>query len=134
MRTRIFWGLLILLVFLLGSPVSGVGQDQAGAAPQAEKQAPPAEKPALPDPKAVLQQMCDFLKNQPQFSFKAEVTNDQVYQGGKKLQYGQEVQAFFRRPDNSNFPFIDNSYSVTHFVGFFHIMSRKKDSGTHRVT
>ena len=106
MRTRIFWGLLILLVFLLGSPVSGVGQDkapapapQAGAALQAEKQAPPAEKPALPDPKAVLQQMCDFLKNQPQFSFKAEVTNDQVYQGGKKLQYGQEVEAFFRRPD-----------------------------------
>jgi hypothetical protein len=99
MRTRIFWGLSILLVFLLGSPVFGVAQEKAPAqAPQAGA-APQAEKPAVPDPKEVLQQMCAFLKNQPQFSFKAEVTNDEVYQGGKKLQYGQEIEAFFRRPD-----------------------------------
>jgi hypothetical protein len=93
MRTRIFWGLSILLVFLMGSPVSGAGQEKAPAP------APQAAKPAAPDPKEVLRKMCDFLKNQPQFSFKADVTNDQVYQGGKKLQFGQEVEAFFRRPD-----------------------------------
>ena len=43
--------------------------------------------------------MCDFLKNQPQFSFKAEVTDDRVYAGDRKLQYGLDVEAFFRRPD-----------------------------------
>ena len=43
--------------------------------------------------------MCAFLKNQPQFSFKAEVDDDQVYAGGRKLQYGQEIMASFRRPD-----------------------------------
>ena len=38
-------------------------------------------------------------ENQPQFSFKAEVTDDRVYAGDRKLQYGLDVEAFFRRPD-----------------------------------
>jgi hypothetical protein len=43
--------------------------------------------------------MADFLKKQPQFSFKAEVTDDRVYAGGRKLQYGLDMEAFFQRPD-----------------------------------
>jgi hypothetical protein len=59
----------------------------------------PVAKEVVPDPKEILRQSCDFLKNQPQFSFKAEVANDRVYAGGKKLQFGMEVKAAFRRPD-----------------------------------
>jgi hypothetical protein len=43
--------------------------------------------------------MCDYLKSQPQLSFKAEVYNDRVYAEGRKLQYGLDIEAFFRRPD-----------------------------------
>ena len=107
MSKKISWGWCILAVFLLVAPVVGFGQEKAppaatAPAPQATP-APaltaPAAKEAVPDPKEVLRQSCDFLKNLPQFSFKAEVTNDRVYLGGKKLQFGQEVKAAFRRPD-----------------------------------
>jgi len=107
MRTMISWGWCILAVFLLVAPVVGFGQEKAPpqavtpapqAAPAPAPGAPPA-KEAVPDPKEILRQCCDFLKNQPQFSFKAEVANDRVYAGGKKLQFGMEVQAAFRRPD-----------------------------------
>jgi hypothetical protein len=96
MSKKINWGLVVLAVILLGLPVGGAGQEKAPS--QTPK--PPAVAPApTVDPKQVLQQMCDFLKKQQQFSFKAEVTNDRVYAGGRKLQYGQEITASFRRPD-----------------------------------
>jgi hypothetical protein len=102
MGKKISWGLFILSVVLLSFPITGAGQAKAPAeTPKATTAAPSPEKaPApTPDPKQVLQQMCDFLKNQQQFSFKAEVNNDRVYYGGKKLQFGQAVTASFRRPD-----------------------------------
>ena len=107
MRTMISWGWCILAVFLLVAPVVGFGQEKApplaaAPAPQATTApAPtvPAAEEAVPDPKEIFRQSCDFLKNQPQFSFKAEVANDRVYAGGKKLQFGMEVKAAFRRPD-----------------------------------
>ncbi len=100
MSKKISWGLCILAVFILVAPVVGSGQEKAPAQPpKAAAPAPPAAKEAVPDPKEVLRQSCDFLKNQPQFSFKAEVTNDVVYHGGKKLQFDQEIAAAFRRPD-----------------------------------
>ena len=43
--------------------------------------------------------MCDFLKSQQQFTYKAEVADDQVYDGGKKLQYEIDMETFVRRPD-----------------------------------
>ena len=43
--------------------------------------------------------MCDFLKSQQQFTYKAEVADDQVYDGGKKLQYGIDMETSVRRPD-----------------------------------
>jgi len=51
-----------------------------------------------PDPDQVLQKMCGFLKSQKQFTYKAEVTDDQVYQGGK-LQHAIDMETFVRRPD-----------------------------------
>lgn len=102
MRRKLHWGLLILAVTLLGVPSFSTGQEKTPVqTPQAAAPAPPAAKaPApTPDPKQVLHQMCDFLKQQQQFSFKAEVADDRVYDGGRKLQYGLDVEAFFRRPD-----------------------------------
>jgi len=106
MRKMISWGLCILVVIFLVAPAVAFGQEKAPAptskaappAPSAEK-APAKEAAPLPDPKQVLQRMGDFLKNQPQFSFKAEVADDRVYRGGRKLQYGLDMEAFFRRPD-----------------------------------
>jgi hypothetical protein len=102
MRKPHFWVLGILVVMFLGFPGFGAAQEKGSApASPATTAAPPAEKaPApTPDPKQILQQMCNFLKNQQQFSFKAEVTDDRVYAGGRKLQFGQEITATFRRPD-----------------------------------
>ena len=92
MRRKFQLALLILALILLGFPALSAAQEKAPPnVPQAFTPAPPAEKappgspakvPApAPDPKQVLQQMCDFLKNQHQFSFKAEVYNDQVFKG-----------------------------------------------------
>jgi hypothetical protein len=98
MRLRIFRGLLILSVALLGLPAMGAGRQQTPAAAPLAQPAK-AAAPGAVDPKQVLQQMCDFLKKQAQFAFKAEVTDDRVYAGGRKLQFGQEIAASFRRPD-----------------------------------
>jgi hypothetical protein len=71
----------------------------------AEKaKAPPAlpAKQAMtpsPDPRQILQKMCEFLKSQQQFSYKAEIADDEVYYGGKKLQYEIDLETFVRRPD-----------------------------------
>ena len=103
---------LILTVMALGlatmlSGVPGLAQtvQQPKATPApAEKAAvpaPQAEKAAAPepDPRQILQKMCDFLKSQPQFTYKAEVADDRVYEGAKKLQYGIDMETFVRRPD-----------------------------------
>jgi hypothetical protein len=100
MSKKISWRWAILAAILLVVPVVGYGQEKAPAkAPQAAAPGPAATKAAIPDPKEIIRQSCDFLKKQPQFSFKAEVTNDRVFFHGKKLQFSQEVTASFRRPD-----------------------------------
>jgi hypothetical protein len=85
-------GLLCLL--LLTSPGWGLEKAKAPPPPPAEKTTAPA-----PDARLILQKMCDFLKSQHQFTYKGEVVDDQVYQGGKKLQYGIDMETFVRRPD-----------------------------------
>jgi hypothetical protein len=107
MGKKISWGMCMLVVFILVTPAVGFGQEKAPPqavapapqAPPAPAPAPPVAKETVPDPENILRQSCDFLKNQPQFSFQAEVANDRVYAGGKKLQFGMEVKAAFRRPD-----------------------------------
>jgi hypothetical protein len=102
MRLKTFsW---LLMVGLLLAPSLLLAQQTQAPPPQAEKAAPaaPQAEKALtpePDPLQVLQKMCDFLKSQQQFSYKAEVADDQVYAGGKKLQYGIDMETFVRRPD-----------------------------------
>jgi hypothetical protein len=104
MRFRNFLWSLMAGTLLASSPLlAQVAQQPQATPPQAEKSAAPASEAAAatsePDPFQVVQKMCDFLKSQQQFSYKAEVADDQVYQGGKKLQYGIDIETFVRRPD-----------------------------------
>jgi hypothetical protein len=94
MRLKITGWLMMVGLALAGGPALA----QTVPPPQTP---PPAAQPAAPepDPRQVLQKMCDFLKAQPQFTVKAEVSDDQVYYGGKKLQYGLDLELRMRRPD-----------------------------------
>ena len=71
------------------------------SAEKAKPEVPPPAKPeaAAPQPEKILAQACDLLKSAQQFSFKAEVTDDRVYTGGKKLQFAFDLEAFVQRPD-----------------------------------
>ncbi|MCK9375005.1 MAG: DUF2092 domain-containing protein [Syntrophobacterales bacterium] len=71
----------------------------AGAAPPEPETKKALESPPPPEPKKILRDMTDYLKSMGQFSFRAEVTDDQVYRGGGQLQYGQNLEVYVRRPD-----------------------------------
>jgi hypothetical protein len=95
---------LVLTTMLSGPGLAQTVQQPKATPPQAEKTAvpaPQAEKATAPepDPQQILQTMCDFLKSQTQFTYKAEVADDQVYSGGKKLQYNIDMETSVRRPD-----------------------------------
>ena len=101
MDKRILAGLVCLAFWALtGSALSQEQQQKPQAPPPA---APQAEKaPALapaPDPLQIAQKMCDFLKSQQQFTYKAEVAVDEVYYGSKKIQYETGLEFFVKRPD-----------------------------------
>jgi hypothetical protein len=83
--------LTVMAILFLG--FSGWGS-ATGPAPD------PAGVPlAPPNPDKILKEMADFLKSQKQFSFRADVTDDQVYGQGYKLQYAMDLEVFMRRPD-----------------------------------
>jgi hypothetical protein len=86
MRTNKIWKSAITGLFLMSCAASAYGQ-----------QAPAAEKE--PDPLVVLKEACDYLKSLQQFSFHSEVIDEQVYNGGKKLQYGIDMKTLVKRPD-----------------------------------
>jgi hypothetical protein len=98
----IAWLLVVGLSLGGGPALAQKVQPQKASPPPAEKTAPAAqaEKTATPEPqpRQILQKMCDFLKSQPQFTYKAEIADDQVYYGGKKLQYGIDLETLVRRP------------------------------------
>ena len=86
MRANRISRLALLGLFLMSSSLPEAAAQQAATAPTTNAV-------------AVIRQMCDYLKSLTQFSFRAEVTNDQVYHAGKKLQYGLDMVTFVRRPD-----------------------------------
>jgi hypothetical protein len=61
--------------------------------------AEPSPQAAAPDPNRIVARMCDYLKSLDRFSFSAEVTDDRVYAGGKKLQFSFDTETFVQRPD-----------------------------------
>jgi hypothetical protein len=96
MSKRILAGLVCLAFWALtGSALS----QQQGQKQQPPPPAPQAEKAPAPDPLEIAQKMCDFLKSQQQFTYKAEVADDEVYYGGKKLKYETDAEFFVHRPD-----------------------------------
>jgi hypothetical protein len=57
-------------------------------------------KPGI-DPRVdtLLRNMSDYLKGASEFSFRAEVNNDQVLESGQKILYGRQAEISVRRPD-----------------------------------
>jgi len=106
MGPNIIGWLLIAALPLASCPaLAQQAQPQTGPPAAAAKAASPAAQPQPatapePDPRQILAKMCVFLKSQQQFTFKAEVADDQVYYGGKKLQYGMDMEIMVRRPDH----------------------------------
>lgn len=83
--------LAIVAILILGLPGWGWTADPVAA--------PPGASPTPPEPAKILRGMTDYLKSLKQFSFRAEVTDDQVYGVGNKLQYALDMELFMRRPD-----------------------------------
>lgn len=48
---------------------------------------------------SLVRDMSDYLKRFQEFSFRTEVTYDQVLEGGQKIQYSREAEIAMRRPD-----------------------------------
>ncbi|MFZ5451579.1 MAG: DUF2092 domain-containing protein [Thermodesulfobacteriota bacterium] len=86
----------LVVLLLLSSSGWSAGEGKAAAAPSTAAAKP---ETAAPDPAKILQQACDLLKSAQKFSFKAEVTDDRVYAGGKKLQFAFDLEAYVQRPD-----------------------------------
>ncbi len=97
--TRSRFPSVILLIALLGIMLPSMPGWSAEEAKPAVTRAATPEAQATPQPEKILQQACDFLKSAQQYSFKAEVTDDRVYTGGKKLQFAFDLEGYVRRPD-----------------------------------
>ena len=78
-----------ILIIVLGLLLIG------GWAPDA----PAQEKSSAQDPVALIRQMCDYMKSLKQFSFRAEITADEVAPDGRTIQYGLDMQTYVKRPD-----------------------------------
>ena len=74
-----------------------LGSLMALSGPALAAETPQKETP--PEPDQIVQRMCDYLKSHQRFSYRAEVTDDRVYTGGKKLQYAFDMETFVERPD-----------------------------------
>jgi len=95
--------LAILGLTLLSAPAWGQEKGKAPAPPAkaGKVSAPQAESATAEDvdPKEVVRRMCDYLKSLKEFSFKGEVTDDQTFAGGRKLQYAFAMEGYVKRPD-----------------------------------
>jgi len=85
--------LILAVIAILSLGLTAWGSASTPAAdPKITPQAPP-------EPAKILREMTDYLKSLKQFSYRAEVTDDQVYGRGYKLQYSLDMEVFIRRPD-----------------------------------
>jgi hypothetical protein len=98
MSKRILAGLVCLAFWALTGSALSQQQEQKQQVPPPAPEAQKAPAPE-PDPLQIAQKVCDFLKSQQQFTYKAEVAVDEVYYGGQKLQYENGAEFFVHRPD-----------------------------------
>ncbi len=103
MRLRFMCVLAILGLALLSAPAWGQEKGKAQAPAVKAGKAPASQvEPAKAkdiDPKEVVRRMCDYLKSLKEFSFKGEVTDDQTFAGGRKLQFAFGMEGYVKRPD-----------------------------------
>ncbi len=97
MRYKTIAGLLILAVILAWHPAFAQKAKTAKApVPQAAQEKQPAFDPQA---REILLKMCEFMKAQQQFTFKAEVTDDHLTENGEVVQVSFDLEAYMRRPD-----------------------------------
>jgi len=100
---HIVWFLGLLVLF--ATPVVWAGTEGTGtgtAASSGDKTGNAAEKKKpdiAPEAAAPLGAMCDLLKSQQEFSFSAEVTEEQVYPNGQTISLTRIVEVAVKRPD-----------------------------------
>ena len=96
------YGLLLVLMLGLGLAAMGAGTALAETA-EAEIKAAEEESELEPiiGPRAelVLKAMSDYMKSVKQFSFRGNISFDEVLPSGHKIQYSADVRAAIRRPD-----------------------------------
>lgn len=88
----------LLIVGMLGTTpafAKKITQNKQPASQAAGQQTPAFD----PESRQILMNMCDFMKSQQDFTFKAEVTHDEPTDPNHTLQYSFNLEAFVRRPD-----------------------------------
>ncbi len=78
-----------ILIIVLGISLAGGWATDASA----------QEKSSAQDPVTMIRQMCDYLKSLKQFSFRTEITADELAPDGRTIQCGLDMQTYVRRPD-----------------------------------
>ncbi len=97
MRYRTIASLLILGMMLVCQPAfAQKAKTGKASAPRAARVEESASNPRAQE---ILGKMCDFLKSQQQFSFKAEVTTDRPSVQAGIIQASFDIEAYVRRPD-----------------------------------
>ena len=85
MRTRILFSIVISCAMLAGHIVfAGEASNPGSIEPEADR---------------ALRQMSDYLKSLQEFTLRTENTTDELALAGSKLQFGQTVDVYVKRPD-----------------------------------
>jgi hypothetical protein len=85
--------MLLVLPMLSGAAAWSAEPPQAASPPTA-----PTAK-GNPSADQLLRSMSDHLRALPQFSFRAEITEEQFFEPGQRLQFGRTATVVVRRPD-----------------------------------
>ncbi len=96
-----FW-FPVILMLLLGLALIGAGTADAETADAEVNATEEASEPGPvigPRAELVLKAMSEYMKSVKQFSFRGEISFDEILPSGQKIQYSAENQVAMRRPD-----------------------------------
>jgi hypothetical protein len=96
MRTKAISFFLLAITLGVTPAFAGkIAQNKPQASRDMHRQGPAFD----PESRQILLNMCDFMKSLQEFSFKAEVTHDELSTRGEMLQYSFDLETYVRRPD-----------------------------------